>query len=232
MSLLAAPFLYVMPEPDAFHCFRVFLQEKVPAYVNRYAGARKACELLDKCLLETCPELHALFANHGLNPEVYAFPSVSSLGACVQPMSDTVRLWDIQLAFGVHMHLLFTLARLLIASTSILTTAKKTSAAPLITRELEQGLGLDAETVLARAVPLASELSPELYKQLLSHPTASYPSVLQSETSGVSQDSVYERLGRATTIPVDLTASSSERSLENGSEDKDSAVLDDNHPYR
>lgn len=169
MSLLAAPFLYVMPEPDAFHCFRVFLQQKVPAYVRRYAGARRGCELLDKCLIATHPTLHKLFADHGLNSEVYAFPSISSLGACVQPMSDTVRLWDVQLAFGVHMHILFTLARLLLSSSRILQTAKSTSAAPLVTRELEQGLGLDAETVLARAVPLATQLDSTLYRQLVSH---------------------------------------------------------------
>lgn len=171
MSLLAAPFLYVMPEPDAFHCFRVFLREKVPTYVKRYAGARKGCALLDQCIIATHPALHELFAAHGLNAEVYAFPSISSLGACVQPMSDTVRLWDIQLAFGVHMHILFTLSRLLLSSANIFETAKKTSGAPLITRELEQGLGLDAETVLARAVPLASQLESELYDQLITHST-------------------------------------------------------------
>lgn len=172
MSLLAAPFLYVMPEPDAFHCFRVFLQEKVPTYVKRYSGARHGCQLLDRCLLATHPSLHELLASHGLNAEVYAFPSISSLGACVQPMSDTVRLWDIQLAFGVHMHVLFTLARLLLSSDTILDTAKKTSTAPLITRELEQGLGIDAETVLAKAVPLANKLDRDLYDELVSHATS------------------------------------------------------------
>ncbi len=169
MSLLAAPFLYVMAEPDAFHCFRVLLQQKVPLYVKQYAGARRGCTLLDQCLAATDPKLHALFAEHGLNSEVYAFPSISSLGACVPPMSDTVRLWDIQLAFGVHMHILFTLTRLLLASNSILSTAKKTSAAPLSTRELEQGLGVDAETVLARAIPLSAEIDPDLYDQLVDH---------------------------------------------------------------
>ncbi|PXF47798.1 putative mitotic check point protein BUB2 [Gracilariopsis chorda] len=169
MSLLAAPFLYVMPEPDAFHCFRIFLERKVPSYVKRYSGARYGCELLEKCLMATHPTLHQLFTRHGLNPEVYAFPSISSLGACVQPMSDTVRLWDIQLAYGVHMHILFTLARLHLASDTIIETARNSSSTPLITRELEQGLGLDAETVLARAVPLVALLEPSLYKKLVAH---------------------------------------------------------------
>lgn len=173
MSLLAAPFLYVMPEPDAFHCFRVLLQQKVPLYVKEYAGARRGCSLLDQCLAATDPKLYALFAKHKLNSEVYAFPSVSSLGACVPPMSDTVRLWDIQLAYGVHMHILFTLTRLLLASSSILAAAEKTKAAPLSTRELEQGLGVDAEAVLARAIPLSEELDRNLYEQLVDHASRS-----------------------------------------------------------
>jgi cell cycle arrest protein BUB2 len=166
MSLLAAPFLYVMPEPDAFHCFRVFLTAHVPQYVRRYAGARRGCRLLDRCLADVDPRLHALFARHNLNAEVYAFPSVSSLGACVPPISNTVRLWDIQLAFGAHMHIIFTLARLVLASSSIL---ERRSGAPLITRELEQGLSVDAEAVLACAVPLVNQLDPGLYDELIDH---------------------------------------------------------------
>lgn len=173
MSLLAAPFLYVMPEPDAFHCFRLFLREKIPTYVKRYSGARYGCELLDKCLNTIDPQLHKVFAAHNLSPEVYAFPSISSLGACVQPISDTVRLWDIQIGFGVHMHILFTLARLLLARNTILLAAEKSSSAPLSTRDLEQGLGFNSETVLAKAVPLARQLTPELYKQLVSHSISS-----------------------------------------------------------
>lgn len=181
MSLLAAPFLYVMPEPDAFHCFRVLLQQKVPLYVQRYIGARRGCALLDQCLEAIDPQLHALFTKHGLMSEVYAFPSISSLGACVPPMSDTVRLWDIQLAFGVHMHIIFTLTRLLLASKSILATASKTSAAPLSTRELEQGLGMDAKTILDRAIPLSAELDDKLYNELVQH--ASIPTEITSQSN-------------------------------------------------
>lgn len=171
MSLLAAPFLYVMPEPDAFHCFRALLTQHVPQYVKRYYGARKGCELLDRCLEHVDADLYNLFQSHQLNAEVYAFPSISSLGACVPPMSDTVRLWDVQLAFGAHMHILFTLSRLLLASPSILAASEDSSAAPLITRQLEQGLGVNAETVLARAIPLVNEIEPSIYAELVSHAT-------------------------------------------------------------
>lgn len=193
MSLLAAPFLYVMPEPDAFHCFRVFLQRSIPAYVHRYSGARRGCELLDRCLLATHPNLHAVLARHGLNSEVYAFPVVSSLGACVPPLADTVRLWDIQLAFGAHLHILFILARLLLASASILEQAERSSAAPLSTRELEHGFGLDAETVLAKAVPLSRLLDAELYAQLALH-TDLPPSSRESTTSSDLHTSLDRRM--------------------------------------
>lgn len=172
MSLLAAPFLYVMPEPDAFHCFRAFLDGKVRSYVQRYAGARSACQLLDKCVKSRLPDLNVVLTRHGLNAEVYAFPVMSSLGMCVRPVFDTVRLWDIVLAFGVHMHIVFTLARLALCSESIVREAQQTGAAPLSTRELEQGFGLDAETVLAKGVSLSAQIDVELYAELVDHSSA------------------------------------------------------------
>lgn len=172
MSLLAAPFLYVMPEPDAFHCFRAFLDTKVRSYVEKYAGPTRACQLLDQCVKVTLPQLHKVLAQHGLYAEVYAFPVMSSLGMCVRPVYDTVRLWDVILAFGIHMHIVFTLARLALRSDTIVTEARRSGAAPLSTRELEQGFGLDAETVLAKGVSLSAHLEPELYAELVAHATS------------------------------------------------------------
>ncbi|KAI0565987.1 Rab-GTPase-TBC [Gracilaria domingensis] len=228
MSLLAAPFLYVMPEPDAFHCFRIFLERKVPLYVQRYSGARYGCELLEKCLKATHPKLHQLFARHGLNPEVYAFPSISSLGACVQPMSDTVRLWDVQLAYGVHMHILFTLARLHLASDTIFESARNSSSAPLITRELEQGLGLDAETVLAKAVPLVGRLDSSLYNELVSHAVS-----LPEESRGmlrigpILDRRVMERFDLVQTIKSPLPSTSPTKTSEDGQGSSNSSSNND-----
>lgn len=172
MSLLAAPFLYVMPEPDAFHCFRAFLDEKIRSYIQKYAGARRACKLLDKCIKLRLPELHTVLSRHGLYAEVYAFPVMSSLGMCVRPVFDTVRLWDVLLAFGVHMHIMFTLARLALCSDTIVREAQQSGAAPLSTRELEQGFGLDAETVLAKGVAMSAQLDSDLYAELVAHSTS------------------------------------------------------------
>lgn len=169
MSLLAAPFLYIMPEPDAFHCFRALLDSKVGAYVQRYSGARSACVLLDRCIESLLPDLHAVLEKHQLYAEVYAFPVMSSLGMCVRPLYDTVRLWDIILAFGVHLHIVFTLARLALRGDHLVSIAHSTGTAPLSTRELEQGFGLSAEVVLAKGVALSAQIDSDLYSQLLAH---------------------------------------------------------------
>ncbi|CAN8076807.1 unnamed protein product [Agarophyton chilense] len=227
MSLLAAPFLYVMPEPDAFHCFRIFLEQKVPSYVKRYSGARYGCALLEKCLMTTHPKLHQLFAKHGLNPEVYAFPSISSLGACVQPMSDTVRLWDIQLAYGVHMHILFTLARLHLASKTIFESARNSST-PLITRELEQGLGVDAETVLARALPLVGKLDSSLYTQLVSHSVNIPEESIDAQQLGPPLSRrVMERFDLVQTMKSPLPSTSPTRTSEDDHDSSNSANNND-----
>lgn len=184
MSLLAAPFLYVMPEPDAFHCFRTFLDAKVSTYVQRYSGARSACALLDRCVESVLPELHSVLAEHSLYAEVYAFPVMSSLGMCVRPLCDTVRLWDIILAFGIHLHIVFTLARLAIRGDHLVNAARTSGTAPLSTRELEQGFGLSAETVLAKGVALTAQLEAGLYSELLAHAdSASVPVSKHSESS-------------------------------------------------
>lgn len=185
MSLLAAPFLYIMPEPDAFHCFRSFLEYKVTSYIEKYAGARSACQLLDRCIMKCLPDLHQILNKHDLYAEVYAFPVMSSLGMCVRPVYDTVRLWDIVLAFGIHMHIIFTLARLALRSDDIVKEAKLSGAAPISTRELEQGFGFDAKTVLSKGVKMSAQLDEDLYDELLCHAsTASWTptSILKSKS--------------------------------------------------
>lgn len=91
------------------------------------------------------------------------------------------------------MHILFTLSRLLLHGDSILEAAKRTSAAPLTTRELEQGMGVDAETVLAKAVPLANRLNSELYQELITHATTlpddlEYPQALPLQLNSIGEE--------------------------------------------
>jgi len=174
MSVLMAPFLFLMPEPDAFASFRTLIENHIPEYVRRYAGPLRGCQLLNECLDASHPALHATLNDYGLTPEVYAFSSVSSLNACVPPLADTLHLWDFQLAFGPQWAIIFVLARMLIASNSILAVSKSGNA-PLITRELEAGFGIRASQVIERALAVAATLDRDLLNRLGRHaiPSAS-----------------------------------------------------------
>uniref|UniRef100_A0A7S1TC88 Rab-GAP TBC domain-containing protein n=1 Tax=Compsopogon caeruleus TaxID=31354 RepID=A0A7S1TC88_9RHOD len=173
MSLLSAPFLYLMPEPEAFDCFRSFLASEIPEYVRNYAGVREGCKLLDEFLAIKAPDLHRRLTAHGLHAEHFAFSSISTLNA-FPSVSDTVRLWDFELAFGAHWAVLFILARLVIASQRLLIRGDKGNA-PLITRDLEEGFGIEASRVIEEARALSASLDAHLIDRLRVHPKMHIP---------------------------------------------------------
>ncbi|KAA8496608.1 putative mitotic check point protein BUB2 [Porphyridium purpureum] len=168
MSILCAPFLYLMPEPDAFESFSVFLECHVPEYVNNYRGVFSAFRLFEECLRVADRQLYDHFVGYQLKPELYAFSTISTLNACVPPMSDTVKLWDVQLAFGAYWGVIFTLARI-VNSSALLLSSKEGPGAPLITRELEQGLGMNAEAVLKLSFELVQQFDAHLLQRLVKH---------------------------------------------------------------
>lgn len=51
MNVLAAPFLYVMPELDSFKCFCKLITYNCPRYVSpNLMGVHDGCSLLDECI--------------------------------------------------------------------------------------------------------------------------------------------------------------------------------------
>lgn len=158
-----------MPEPEAFCCFRALVTAHIPLYVRHYTGVLRGCKLLSECLHEAHPGPLAILTEHSLTrPEVYAFSSISSLNACVPPLADTVRLWDFELTFGVQWAILFVLARMILASQSVLNSSSRGSA-PLITRGLEGGVGIPADLVIAKAVKVSATLTQDLLNRLSVH---------------------------------------------------------------
>jgi hypothetical protein len=127
MNCLCAPFLYVMSEPEAFFCFRTLISKYIPQYVKydkaiELSGANVGCKILSSCLQQVEPELFHHLERHGLgDATLYAFPAISTLGANVPPLEEILRLWDVQLGFGAHMNILFTLARLCISKDEVWT---------------------------------------------------------------------------------------------------------------
>jgi cell cycle arrest protein BUB2 len=75
MNVLAAPFLYVMSELDAFYCFSLFITKHCPLYVQpALEGVHSALKLLDLCLKVVDPELFGYLRGKNLTAELYAFP--------------------------------------------------------------------------------------------------------------------------------------------------------------
>ncbi len=82
MNVLAAPFLYVMPELDAYFSFTTFIQHTCPLYVGNFnkkvqpalEGVHCGLKLLDKCLFEFDRDLYMYLKEHHLSATVYAFP--------------------------------------------------------------------------------------------------------------------------------------------------------------
>eukprot|EP00003_Mantamonas_plastica_P025922 TRINITY_DN5168_c0_g2_i2.p3 TRINITY_DN5168_c0_g2~~TRINITY_DN5168_c0_g2_i2.p3 ORF type:complete len:106 (-),score=24.71 TRINITY_DN5168_c0_g2_i2:423-740(-) len=59
MNVLLAPFLYVMPEVDAFYAFERFVKMHLPRYVYpSLDGAHDGARLLDEVLEIVDPELY------------------------------------------------------------------------------------------------------------------------------------------------------------------------------
>ncbi|KAJ1555821.1 hypothetical protein HK405_012395 [Cladochytrium tenue] len=75
MNVLAAPFLYVMPELDAFYSFLAFIQHSCPLYVQpSLEGVHCGVKLFDICLKHLDPALHRHLKSKRLEAVTYAFP--------------------------------------------------------------------------------------------------------------------------------------------------------------
>lgn len=75
MNALAAPFLYVMNEVDAFYSFSQLIQYHCPTYVQKNTeGVRCGAILLDQVLELIDKELFGYLKSKNLTSEIYAFP--------------------------------------------------------------------------------------------------------------------------------------------------------------
>ncbi|KAJ3302041.1 hypothetical protein HDV03_005473 [Kappamyces sp. JEL0829] len=114
MNVLAAPFLYVMPELESFACFTAFILNSCPLYVQpALEGVHCGVKLLDVLLIHFHPTLHSHLLTHGAETQVYAFPWIMTFSACTPPLQQVLKLWDFYLAYGIHLHIL-TLVHVLI----------------------------------------------------------------------------------------------------------------------
>lgn len=174
MNVLAAPFLYTMPEVDAFFAFRRLLQHHCPRYVKpNLEGAVDGTRLLQEVLRVTDPELHDHLASTytGQNEwgKITSLPHILSLSASKPaPLPSILRLWDVLFACGVHMNIVFTASHMILMREQLL-------AASMVS--LQQTLNtcknmppLDPDLIVTLSMHLLSKLPDELYDALALHP--------------------------------------------------------------
>lgn len=88
MNVLAAPFLMVLPEMEAFFAFSTFIWKWCPLYVlPTLKGVHCGIKLVDICLRVLDPELYGFLLGKGLTANMYAFPC-----KCYHPQKHSLHL--------------------------------------------------------------------------------------------------------------------------------------------
>eukprot|EP00743_Colponemidia_sp_Colp-15_P005635 GILK01006059.1.p1 GENE.GILK01006059.1~~GILK01006059.1.p1 ORF type:complete len:373 (-),score=43.19 GILK01006059.1:160-1173(-) len=171
MNQLCAPFLFEMPEVEAFFCYRKFITGQLPRYVQSgvktgFAGVLDGLELLDAVIETLDPELHRFLMSKKLvTSKMYAFPAVCTLMAIYKPFSEVLRLWDFLLAFGVHLNVLAAASQFILLREQIM-SAKDLSTF-LTVRSMPP---IDSELIISVMTRLVLQLPDSLYEQLVRHP--------------------------------------------------------------
>ncbi|TPX38484.1 hypothetical protein SeLEV6574_g07765 [Synchytrium endobioticum] len=164
MNVQAAPFLYVMPELDAFYSFASFIQNTCPLYVQpALEGVHCGLKLMDKCLKVADAELYRFLKSKKLNATVYAFPSIMTFCACTQPLDELCRLWDFLFAYGVHINVLCVVVQIVHIRHELLQ-------APSPMRLLRTLPDLNARKIIEDTLRLIPLLHEDLYDMLVRHP--------------------------------------------------------------
>lgn len=163
MNVMAAPFLMVMKEMEAFHTFSTFIWRWCPLYVQpTMRGVHCGLRLLDLCLRFLDPTLYGYLRGKNLSANTYAFASVMTFSACTPPVSELLHLWDYMFACGIHLNILFIIAQLALIRSEILQSPSPVK----ILRVLPP---LRAKEIINITKSLCKNLSPDLYDKLVRH---------------------------------------------------------------
>ena len=189
MNVLAAPFLYVMNELDAFFSLRRLLTHHCPRYVTMsLTGAQEATRLLQQVLRHNDPELSAhLVSMYGAEwGPVTSLPHMLSLSASKPiPLPVIVQLWDVLFACGVHLNVIFVAAHMMLARDLLL--AKTQGEVQKMLWWCEGLPEVDPQLVITLSMHVLRKLPASLYDRLVSHPFRDEPS--SSGVSGGAGDS-------------------------------------------
>lgn len=93
MNVLVAPFLFVLPELDAFTAFSTMISRHCPRYVaSNLDGVHHGCSLVDRALEILDPVLHLHISEKICRTEIFAFQFVMTLLANMLPLHEVVKV--------------------------------------------------------------------------------------------------------------------------------------------
>jgi cell cycle arrest protein BUB2 len=119
MNSVCSPFLYVMPEVDAFFSFVQFIKTVCPLYWNTditgaYHGQKVNLigvnnfftKLFREILQIVDVELYEYFEKKEFKLEAINLRCILSFNGTTPPIVECLKLWDFFLAFGFHLNIL------------------------------------------------------------------------------------------------------------------------------
>ena len=108
------------------------------------------------------PVLSEYLDSKFLKAEIYAFPSVLTLGACTPPLKSVLKLWDLLFAYGTHMNILFVVAQLVINRSQLLNS-------PQPMKLLRSFPPLEENEIIKLSLSFIPELPKQLYDMTSRH---------------------------------------------------------------
>jgi cell cycle arrest protein BUB2 len=171
LNVIASPFLYTMPEVDAFFAMARFVTFHTPRYYfETLDGAREGSKLLDEIVQACDPELNAHLREKALTGEVYGMPLILSYGGSSPPLDELLRVWDFIVAFGAHFGVVAAAARVILLREKLL-AAKQPMA--ILGRQMPP---IEADPIVNLMVVLVQKIPDELMLRLQRHPVREPPS--------------------------------------------------------
>ncbi|KAF4040703.1 Rab-GTPase-TBC domain [Phytophthora infestans] len=167
MNVLCAPLLYVLPEADAYHTFCQLLVRHCPHYMApQLKGVEKGCALVDKCLETLDPDLYQHLSSRGITARIYALPLILSLFACVPPLHELLRVWDVLFAVGVHFVVVLAVAHTVLLREQLL----KLDMDLMKVLSLRCAPALQSDLLISVALQLLHRLPGDLLYEIARHP--------------------------------------------------------------
>lgn len=165
LNVLLAPIAYAFHknEPQAFAILHHIITKQIPLYITpSLDGVHTGLSLVSMVLKIIDPVLSDYLDSKFLKTEIYAFPSVLTLCACTPPLKSLLRLWDILLAYGTHMNILFVVAQLVVNRSVLLDS-------PQPMKILRNFPNLEENEIIKLSLSFIPELPRPLYDMISRH---------------------------------------------------------------